>query len=77
MPSPSEIALFLRAMPLAMAAQDVKNDPLPEVIGKLRRLAGRGSSAFERRDPPSYDSGEQRGGGRVRVRSTQGVRRPE
>ena len=41
-PSLSEIVLFVRALPIAMAAQGVREEPLPVVIDKVRRLAGRG-----------------------------------
>lgn len=43
MPSIREMLLFIRALPVAMAAQAVKEEPLPGVIEKVVRLAGRGS----------------------------------
>jgi len=33
---------FLRAMPVALAAQGVREKPIPEVVGKVRRWSGRG-----------------------------------
>jgi hypothetical protein len=41
MPSVREVVLFVRALPVAMAAQGVQGEPLPEVVDKVRRLSGR------------------------------------
>ena len=41
MPSVREVFLFVRAMPVAMAAQGVRDEPLAKVIEKVRRLSGR------------------------------------
>ena len=38
----SEIMLFFRALPMATAAQGVKEDPLPKVIEKVLSRSGRG-----------------------------------
>jgi hypothetical protein len=40
-PSVREVLLFLRAMPVAMAAQEVRERPLPRVLERVRRMAGR------------------------------------
>lgn len=42
MPSLAEIARFVRALRPAMAAQGVKDAPLPGVVDRVRRAAGRG-----------------------------------
>ena len=41
-PSLSEIVFFVRALPIAMAAQGVREEPVPRVVEKVCRRAGRG-----------------------------------
>ncbi|MEE4273106.1 MAG: lasso peptide biosynthesis B2 protein [Thermoanaerobaculales bacterium] len=60
MPTPREILLFVRALPATMAAQAVQEEPIPKVIDKVRRLAGRGSV----RDPEAAMRAAQRAGAR-------------
>jgi hypothetical protein len=41
MPTFAEVVLFVRAMPIAMAAQEVREKPLPRVLDRVRAAAGR------------------------------------